>query len=107
VAIDAVGAATWPLDFACVRKGGRVVLCGVTTGAKAETDLRALYWNQLTVLGSTLGSTEDFQQMLDAVNDRRLRPIIDAIFSLDEVRGAMVKMEEAKQFGKIVLRVAE
>ncbi len=107
VAIDAVGAATWPLDFACVRKGGRVVLCGVTTGAKAETDLRTLYWNQLTILGSTLGSAADFEQMLAAVNVNRLRPVIDEVFPLDRVRDAMARMEAARQFGKIVLRIAE
>jgi NADPH:quinone reductase-like Zn-dependent oxidoreductase len=107
VAIDAVGAATWPLDFQCVRKGGRVVLCGVTTGAKAETDLRTLYWNQLTVLGSTLGSSGDFAEMLAAVNVNQLRPIIDEVFPLDRVRDAMGKMEEGRQFGKIVLRVTK
>jgi len=100
-------AAVWPLDFASARKGGRVVLCGVTTGAKAETGLRVLYWNQLTVLGSTLGSKQDFQQMLAAVNVNQLRPIIDEVFLLDRVRDAMAKMEEARQFGKIVLKVAE
>ncbi len=106
VAIDAVGAATWPLDFQCVRKGGRIVLCGVTTGAKAETDLRALYWNQLTVLGSTMGSDEDFRQMLRAVTVNGLRPIIDEVFPLDRVRDAMMKMEAGKQFGKIAVRIA-
>ncbi len=107
VAIDTVGAATWPLDFACVRKGGRVVLCGVTSGAKAETDLRALYWNQLTILGSTLGSAPDFEQMLAAAAASRLRPIIDGVFPLDHVRDAMARMEEARQFGKVVLKIAE
>ncbi len=107
VVIDAVGAATWPLDFSCVRRGGRVVLCGVTTGAKGETDLRALYWNQLTVLGSTLGSRRDFEEMLAAVNVNQLRPVIDEVYPLDRVRDAMAKMEEARQFGKIVLKVTE
>lgn len=107
VAIDAVGAAAWPLDFACVRKGGRVALCGVTTGAKAETDLRTLYWKQLSILGSTLGSTRDFQQMLAAVTVNQMRPIIDGVFTLDRVQDAMARMEEARQFGKIVLKIAE
>jgi len=107
VAIDAVGASTWPLDFACVRKGGRVVLCGVTTGAKAQTDLRTLYWNQLSILGSTMGSTRDFQQMLAAVTVDYLRPVIDEVFPLDRVHDAMTKMEEARQFGKIVLKISE
>jgi NADPH:quinone reductase-like Zn-dependent oxidoreductase len=106
VAIDAVGAATWPLDFQCVRKGGRIVLCGVTTGAKGETDLRALYWNQLTVLGSTMGSDEDFRQMLRAVAVHELKPVVDEVFPLDRVRDAMTKMEKGEQFGKIALRIA-
>jgi NADPH:quinone reductase-like Zn-dependent oxidoreductase len=105
VVVDAVGAATWPLDFTCVRKGGRVVLCGVTTGAKAESDLRTLYWNQLTILGSTMGSTEDFRQMLRAVTANRLKPVVDRIYRLTRVRDAMQRMETGKQFGKIALRI--
>jgi NADPH:quinone reductase-like Zn-dependent oxidoreductase len=106
VAVDAVGAAAWPLDFACVRKGGRVVLCGVTTGSKAESDLRTLYWNQLTILGSTMGSAEDFRQMLRTVTVNQLKPVIDQVFPLEEVRDAMQKMEAEKQFGKIALRIS-
>lgn len=105
VAIDAVGAATWPLDIACVRKGGRIVLCGVTTGARAETDLRAFYWNQLTAMGSTMGSAEDFRQMLRAVTVNKLKPVVDKIFPLEEAREAMERMESGGQFGKIGLRV--
>jgi NADPH:quinone reductase-like Zn-dependent oxidoreductase len=107
VAVDAVGAATWPLDLACIRKGGTVVLCGVTTGSKGETDLRTLYWNQLNVLGSTMGSAEDFRQLVVAANVNQLRPIIDAVFPLDRVRDAMARLEQGRQFGKIVVRVAE
>ena len=106
VAVDSVGAATWPLDFACVRRAGRIVLCGVTTGPDAETSLRALYWNQLTILGSTMGSDEDFRQMLRAVAVNRLRPVLDEVFPLDEARQAMAKMEAGRQFGKIALRIS-
>jgi len=106
VAIDSVGAAAWPLDFGCVRRGGRVVLCGVTTGSKAESDLRTLYWNQLTILGSTMGSTEDFRQMLRAVNVNQLKPVVDRVFRLAKVRDAMARMEADEQFGKIALRIA-
>jgi NADPH:quinone reductase-like Zn-dependent oxidoreductase len=106
VAIDAVGAAAWPLDIACLRKGGRIVLCGVTTGSKAETDLRALYWNQLTVMGSTMGSADDFRLMLRAVTVNKLKPVIDKVFPLAKVRSAMERMEAQKQFGKIALKVS-
>jgi NADPH:quinone reductase-like Zn-dependent oxidoreductase len=107
VAVDTVGAATWPLDFACVRKGGRVVLCGVTTGSKAESDLRALYWNQFTIMGSTMGSAEDFRQMLRAVTVNKLKPVIDRVYGLGQVRDALERMETGKQFGKIALRVSQ
>jgi NADPH:quinone reductase-like Zn-dependent oxidoreductase len=106
IAIDAVGAATWPLDIRCVRRAGRVVLCGITTGPKAETNLQAVYWNQLTLMGSTLGSDEDFRQMFRAVAVNRLRPVVDKTFPLDEVRQATERMEEAGQFGKIALRIS-
>jgi len=106
VVVDAVGAATWSLDLACVRKGGRVVLCGVTTGAKAESDLRALYWNQLSVLGSTMGSAQDFRQMLRAVTVNKLVPVVDKVFWLGRVQDAMARLETGRQFGKIALRVA-
>jgi D-arabinose 1-dehydrogenase-like Zn-dependent alcohol dehydrogenase len=102
-----VGAATWPVDLTVVRRGGKIILCGVTTGTKAETDLRTLYWNQLTIMGSTMGSNEDFRQMLQAVTAAELKPVIDSVEPLENVRGAMGKMEAGEQFGKIVLRVSE
>lgn len=107
VAIDSVGAATWPIDFAAVRKGGKVVICGVTTGATAETNLQALYWNQLTLLGSTMGSAEDYRQMVRTVTSSQLRPVVDEVFPLERARDAMAKMEAGRQFGKIVLRVSD
>ncbi len=107
VAVDAVGAATWPLDFAGVRKGGRIVLCGVTTGAKAETDLRALYWNQLTVMGSTMGSADDLSRMLRTVTVNQLTPVMDGVFPLENVRDATERMESGRQFGKIALKISQ
>jgi NADPH:quinone reductase-like Zn-dependent oxidoreductase len=107
VVVDSTGAATWPLDLACVRKGGRVVLCGVTTGASAETDLRAVYWNQLTLMGSTLGSIGDLRQMFRAVTAAKLKPVIDEVFPLSRVRDAIEKMETGRQFGKIVLHLSD
>jgi NADPH:quinone reductase-like Zn-dependent oxidoreductase len=107
VVIDSVGAATWSLDLACVTKGGRVVLCGVTSGATAETDLRSVYWNQLTLMGSTLGSLGDLRQMFKAVAAAKLNPIVDEVFPLTRVRDAIEKMEAGRQFGKIVLHISD
>jgi NADPH:quinone reductase-like Zn-dependent oxidoreductase len=103
--IDAVGAATWPINFQVLRKGGRVVHCGVTTGASAEVNLSALYWNQFTIMGSTMGSHEDFRQMLQAVSANKLWPVIDSVHVLEDVREATRRMEAGEQFGKIVLKV--
>jgi len=103
VVFETVGAATWPASIAGVRKGGRVVICGITTGAEGLTDLRALYWNQISLLGSTLGSADDFRQMLRAVSATRLRPVVDSVYPLGGVREAMARMESGQQFGKIVL----
>jgi len=105
VVIDTVGAATWPIDFSAVRKGGKIVLCGVTTGAEVTTNLQILYWNQLTVMGSTMGSDEDCRRMLEAVEAAKLKPVIDSVLPLESAGEAMAKMETGKQFGKIVLKI--
>jgi NADPH:quinone reductase-like Zn-dependent oxidoreductase len=107
VVIDTVGAATWPIDFSAVRRGGKIVLCGITTGARAETNLQALYWNQLTIMGSTMGSDEDFRRMLRAVTIAKLKPVIDSVEPLENIREAMGKMETGEQFGKIALRISK
>ncbi len=93
VAFDSVGAATWPIDFAAVHKGGRIVLCGVTTGAEAEVSLQALYWSQLSVLGSTFASETDFLGMLRTVEAAGIEPVIDSSVSLEGVADAHRRME--------------
>jgi NADPH:quinone reductase-like Zn-dependent oxidoreductase len=105
VAFDAVGAETWPVDFAAVRKGGRIVLCGITTGPIARTNLQQLYWRQLTVMGSTLGSHEEMRSLLRAVDVERLEPVVDSTQPLSEAQDAMRRMQEGRQFGKIVLEM--
>ena len=107
IAVDTVGALTWDIDFAVVRRGGRIVLCGATSGPDAQTNLQALYWNQLTILGSTMGSSEDFRQMLEAVTTAKLKPVIDSVHTLADVGKAMSRMERGEQFGKIVLNVGQ
>jgi len=107
VVVDSVGAGTWETNFSLVRRGGRIVLCGVTTGAQAKTNLQALYWNQLTVMGSTMGSNEDVRLMLRAVATAGLKPVIDSVRPLKEVTDAMDRMEAGEQFGKIVLKISE
>jgi NADPH:quinone reductase-like Zn-dependent oxidoreductase len=105
VAIDSTGAATWPINFAAVRPGGRIVHCGVTTGQEVTASVQQLYWNQLSLLGSTLGNRQEFAGMLRAVETARLHPVIDSTWKLDEIRDATRRLEAGEQFGKIVLEM--
>ncbi len=107
VVMDTVGAATWAADFAAVRRGGRIVICAVLTGAAAETPLNVLYWNQISVLGSTMGSHEDFRLMLQAVAAAKLEPVVDSVLPLDRAAEAFARMEAGEQFGKIVLKMGD
>ena len=105
VVVDSVGAATWPVNMEVLRKGGRAVHCGVTTGPHVEANLSAIYWKQISILGSTMGSHEDFRALLQAVNTAGLHPVVDGVFALEEARAAQGRMERGEQFGKIVLAV--
>jgi NADPH:quinone reductase-like Zn-dependent oxidoreductase len=105
--IDTVGAATLQASLHAARRGGRIVTCGVTTGPQAAADLRAIYWNQLSLLGSTLGSHEDYRRMVRAVSDGKLEPVLDCTMPLAQARAALERMAAGEQFGKIVLRLDE
>ncbi|OQA00759.1 MAG: Alcohol dehydrogenase [Planctomycetes bacterium ADurb.Bin401] len=100
---DSVGAATWPVNFKVAAKGARIVLCGVTTGAEAQTNLQNLYWNQMNIFGSTLGSRSELKDMLKAVYTSKLKPLIDSVETFKNIVTATEKMERAEQFGKIVI----
>lgn len=89
-----------------VKPGGRVVTYGATTGPVKEVVLRTIFWKQLSVLGTTMGAPREFAAMLQLYDDGGLRPVVDRVFPLDEAADAHRRMEEAEQFGKIVLRIA-
>ena len=101
--IDTVGAATWPTSVAAARNGGRVVACGATTGAEGIVNIREVFWRQIAILGSTMGSDKDFRDMLSAVEGHSLEPVIDSTWPLDDADAALDRLESGEQFGKIVL----
>jgi NADPH:quinone reductase-like Zn-dependent oxidoreductase len=103
VIFDSVGGATWEANFKAIRRGGRIVHCGVTGGAEAQVNISALYWNQVSVLGSTMGSQEEFRQMLNAVEANGIRPLVDSVTPLGKIKQCMERMEKGEQFGKIVV----
>jgi NADPH2:quinone reductase len=84
-------------------KGGRIVTCGATTGPDPAEEIRLVFWNQLSIIGSTMGSREDWRRMMEAVRENELRPVVDTVLPLEEGRRAYQRMERAEQFGKIVL----
>jgi NADPH:quinone reductase-like Zn-dependent oxidoreductase len=103
VVVETVGAATWAGSLEAVRKGGRVAICGATTGTMAESNLRQIYWHQLTVIGSTMGTHAEFGQMLRLLEAGKVKPVVDTVMPLAEAGRAHQRMEEQGQFGKIVL----
>jgi NADPH:quinone reductase-like Zn-dependent oxidoreductase len=105
IVLDSVGKATWKRSIASLARGGRLVTCGATTGPDPETDIARIFWNQLTVYGSTMGNHGEFADLLRIFHDGRLRPIVDSVFPLAQTREAVRRLEEKKQFGKIVLRI--
>jgi NADPH:quinone reductase-like Zn-dependent oxidoreductase len=105
VVLDSVGKATWRQSIAAAAKGGRLLTCGATTGPDPRTDLGRIFWNQLTVYGSTMGTQAEFAEMLRIFRDGKVKPVVDAVFPLAEAREAERRLEEKGQFGKVVLRV--
>ncbi|MCS6990058.1 MAG: zinc-binding dehydrogenase [Chloroherpetonaceae bacterium] len=85
--------------------GGRIVFVGATKGAPSSLPMTRVFWKQLSILGSTMGSPKDFSQMLDLVNAKRIVPIVSDVLSLSAAEQGLRKMDGAAQFGKIVLQI--
>jgi NADPH:quinone reductase-like Zn-dependent oxidoreductase len=107
VVVDHVGEATWKHSLAAVRPAGRVCVCGATTGPNPPAQLHRIWWKQLTVYGSTMGSKEDFEAVYELVVSGQAVPVIDHVFSLADVAAAHVRLEAGEQLGKIVLRIPD
>jgi NADPH:quinone reductase-like Zn-dependent oxidoreductase len=105
VVVEHVGEATWQLSLQSARQEGRIVVCGATSGPNPPAALHRIWWKQLTIYGSTMGRREDFEGVYDLVVSGRARPVIDAVFPLEEAQAAHERMERGEQFGKIVLAI--
>jgi NADPH:quinone reductase-like Zn-dependent oxidoreductase len=105
VAFDNAGAPTLPISMATVRRGGRIVTCGVTGGAEAQINVQQLYWNHISYLGSTMGSMDDMRRLVRTADTHGLTPVVDKIFPLQEAAAALQRMSAGEQMGKIVLTV--
>jgi NADPH:quinone reductase-like Zn-dependent oxidoreductase len=103
--IENVGAATWKQSLRSVRKGGRLVTCGATSGPIGETDIRIVFWNQISIVGATMATDNEFHEVMRLFFAGRLRAIVDEVVPIAEGAAAQQRLAEGKQFGKIVLRV--
>jgi NADPH:quinone reductase-like Zn-dependent oxidoreductase len=104
VVVEHTGEATWATSVRCLAKGGRLVTCGATSGAAAAIDLRVLFFKQLSLLGSTMGSPIDLRDAFRLVRQGRIRPVIDRSFPMEELPEAHRYLETRQAFGKVTLR---
>jgi NADPH:quinone reductase-like Zn-dependent oxidoreductase len=102
--LDSVGEATWHENIRALSRAGRLVVYGATTGARATTDLRYLFWKQVDILGTTMSNRREFETVMRLVLAGELRPVIDRVFPLAEIAAAHSRLEAGDQFGKIVIR---
>jgi NADPH:quinone reductase-like Zn-dependent oxidoreductase len=105
VVIEHVGEATWPKTVRSLARGGRLVTCGATTGARGDVDLTALFARRLTILGSYMGTKGELMRAARFFFAGQLTPVIDSTFPLADAAAAQQRLEESGQFGKIVLVV--
>ncbi len=103
VVFEHVGAATWAKSMESLATGGRLVTCGATTGFDARLDLRYLFAKQYSLLGSFMGSMGELHQVLKFVFRKQLKPVIDRVYPLSEIRAAHERLEHKEQFGKILV----
>jgi NADPH:quinone reductase-like Zn-dependent oxidoreductase len=105
--VEHVGEATWKTSLQVVRTGGRIVVCGATSGPNPPAALHRIWWKQLTIYGSTMGMPEDFEGAYELVKSGRAKPVVDEVFPLAEARAAHERLEAGEQLGKIVLRIPD
>ena len=105
VVVESVGDATWQRSLQAAAQGGRITVCGATSGPTPPAALHRIWWKQLSVLGSTMGTKDDFEGVYELVASGKVKPIVDAAFPLSDARAAHERMEAGEQLGKIVLTI--
>ncbi|SDN21329.1 zinc-binding dehydrogenase [Alkalicoccus daliensis] len=107
IVIDTVGAVTFQKSLDQLKKGGTMVIFGASAGDEVTLNLRSFFYGQYNLLGSTMGSHEEYQDMLAFISKHNIHPVVDKVYPLEEAAEAMKYLEKASQFGKIALRVAD
>jgi NADPH:quinone reductase-like Zn-dependent oxidoreductase len=106
VVVDCVGEATWTNSLRALRRGGRLVVCGATTGPQVSLDLRRLFWHQWSILGSTMGNRREFAEIVRLAHEGKLWPVVDSVVSLADGIAAYERMQRGEQTGKLVIEVS-
>ena len=105
VVVEHVGEATWRTSLDVAARDGRIAVCGATTGPNPPAALHRVWWKQLTILGSTMGTKADFEGAYELVASGRALPVVDEVLPLADIRAAHERLEAGEQLGKIVLSV--
>jgi NADPH:quinone reductase-like Zn-dependent oxidoreductase len=105
IVIDHVGAATWATSIAALRQGGRMAVCGMTSGNEATVPVRMFYSKQIVMVGSLLGTRAQLQELINFVMRKKIQPVIDSVFPLKDAKEAQKKMEAGMHTGKILLKL--
>jgi NADPH:quinone reductase-like Zn-dependent oxidoreductase len=105
IVIDHVGAETWATSIAALRQGGRMAVCGMTSGNEATVPVRTFYTKQIVMVGSLLGTRAQLQELINFMMRKKIRPVIDSVFSLQDAKEAQKKMEAGMHLGKILLKL--
>jgi zinc-binding alcohol dehydrogenase/oxidoreductase len=105
IVVETVGDATWATSLQVAAPGGRITVCGATSGPNPPAALHRIWWKQLSILGSTMGTGEDFAGAFELVTSGRARPVVDTVLPLEEIRAAHERLEAGEQLGKIVLTI--
>ncbi|NPA34157.1 MAG: zinc-binding dehydrogenase [Chlorobi bacterium] len=105
VVVDGASGPNIPKIIDILNPAGRLVIYGQTAGEIPQLSTAKLFWRHLNILGSTMGSPSDFEEMLELWNEHKLKPVIDRLYSLEEINEAFEWMDNAKQFGKIIIKI--
>jgi NADPH:quinone reductase-like Zn-dependent oxidoreductase len=106
VVVDSVGEQTWQKSQRALRRGGRLVVCGATTGPIVSIDLRRLFWHHWSLLGSTLGNRREYAEVVRLAHEGKLWPVVDLTVPLEDALSAVERLARGEQTGKLVIEVA-
>jgi NADPH:quinone reductase-like Zn-dependent oxidoreductase len=104
--VDSAGEQSWRGSLRALRRGGRLVICGATTGPIVSLDLRRLFWHQWSILGSTLGSRREYAEIVALARQGKLWPVIDRAVPWNQSQAALERLARGEQVGKLVIEVA-